>query len=97
MADKIRLGLNPDRNAMSQANLESLSIDKFNLWHDVMEGVLRYNGAKLARVLSGEWKRRLVQLRQDAAASKKELPPKYAFLQTLQDAPNPHDMKIAAE
>ncbi|MCU1237895.1 MAG: hypothetical protein JWP63_5862, partial [Candidatus Solibacter sp.] len=93
--NKIRLGLNPDRNAMSQADLESLSIDKFNLWHDVVEGVLRYNGTKLDRFLSGEWKRRLVQLRQDAAALKKELPPKYPFLQTLQDTANPHDIKIA--
>jgi hypothetical protein len=93
--NKIRLGLNPDRNAMSQADLESLSIDKFNLWHDVIEGVLRYNGAKLDRFLNGEWKRRLIQLREDTAALKKQLPPKYPFLQTLQDAPNPHDIKIA--
>jgi mono/diheme cytochrome c family protein len=93
--NKIRLGLNPDRNAMSQADLESLAIDKYNLWHDVIEGVVRYTGTKLDRFLSGEWKRRLVQLRQDAEALKKELPPKYPFMQTLQDAANPHDVRVA--
>jgi mono/diheme cytochrome c family protein len=93
--NKIRLGLNPDRNAMSQANLESLAIDKYNLWHDVLEGVLHYTGTKLDRFLSGEWKRRLEQLRQDSAALKKELPPKYPFLQSLQDAANPRDIRIA--
>ena len=93
--NKIRLGLNPNRNAMSQADLESLSIDKYNLWHDVLEGVVHYTGDKLDRFLSGEWTRRLVELRRDAARLKKELPPQYPFLQTLQDAPNPHDIHLA--
>jgi hypothetical protein len=93
--NKIRLGLNPDRNAMSQANLESIAIDKYNLWHDVLEGVVHYTDGALDRFLSGEWKRRLVELRAEAAALKKDLPPQYPFLQTLQDAANPHDIHVA--
>jgi mono/diheme cytochrome c family protein len=93
--NKIRLGLNPDRNAMSQADLESLSIDQYNLWNEVLAGVLRYTGTKLDRFLSGEWKRRLVQLREDAAGLKKELPAQYPFLQSLEDSKNPHDVRIA--
>ena len=93
--NKIRLGLNPDRNAMSQADLESLSIDQYNLWNEVLGGVLRYTGTKLDRFLSGEWKRRLVQLREDAAALKNALPPQYPFLQSLEDGKNPRDVRIA--
>ncbi len=93
--NKIRLGLNPDRNAMSQADLESLAIEKYNLWHAVLEGVDHYTGAKLDRFLNGEWKWRLLQLRQAAATLKKELPPQYPFLQSLQDASNPHDIRVA--
>jgi mono/diheme cytochrome c family protein len=93
--NKIRLGLNPDRNAMSQADLESIAIDKYNLWHDVLEGVVHYTDGALDRFLSGEWKRRLVELRADAAALKKDLPPQYPFLQALQDAANPHDIHVA--
>uniref|UniRef100_Q01Z91 Cytochrome c domain-containing protein n=1 Tax=Solibacter usitatus (strain Ellin6076) TaxID=234267 RepID=Q01Z91_SOLUE len=93
--NKIRLGLNPDRNAMSQANLESLAIEKYVLWRDVIDGIDRYTQAKLDRFLNGEWKRRLLQLREDAATLKKALPPQYPFLQTLQDAPKPHDIHVA--
>jgi mono/diheme cytochrome c family protein len=93
--NKIRLGLNPDRNAMSQADLESIIIDKYNLWHDVLEGVVHYTGTALDRFLSGEWKRRLLELRAGADQLKKDLPPQYPFLQSLQDAANPHDIRVA--
>ena len=106
--NKIKLGLNPSRNDMSQADLFSLPIDQYNFWRDLFsesrrdaggamksrEGVYYYSG-KIDRFLSGEWKRRLDALRQEAADLKKALPPQYPFLQTIQDVQAPHDIRVA--
>ena len=102
--NKIKLGLNPSRNDMSQADLFSLPIEQYNFWRDVFsesrkdsggavksrEGVLYYGGNKIDRFLSGEWKRRLNALRQNAAELKKALPAQYPFLETIKDKPDPH-------
>ena len=107
--NKIKLGLNPSRNDMSQADLFSLPIDQYNFWRDLFsesrrdagggvkfrEGIYYYSGAKIDRFLSGEWKRRLDALRKEAADLKKALPPQYPFLQTIQDGKSPHDIRVA--
>jgi hypothetical protein len=107
--NKIKLGLNPSRNAESQAELFSLTIDQYNLWRDLFsesrkdaggalrtpDGVFYYGSGKIDRFLSGEWKRRLESLRQELADLKKALPPQYPFLQTIQDSSNPRDIRIA--
>jgi len=107
--NKIKLGLNPSRNAMSQADLFSLTIDQFNLWRDLFSdsqkdsggavrspaGVFYYGNGKIDRFLSGEWKGRLDSLRSELAALKKALPPQYPFLQTIKDGPNPRDIRVA--
>jgi hypothetical protein len=100
--NKIKLGLNPSRNAESQAELFSLTIDQYNLWRDLFavtqggaDGVFYYGGAKLDRFLSGEWKRRLDALRQEQAELKKALPAQYPFLQTVKEGANPRDIRVA--
>jgi mono/diheme cytochrome c family protein len=107
--NKIKLGLNPSRNAESQAELFSLTIDQYNLWRDLFsesrkdaggalrtpDGVFYHGNGKIDRFLSGEWKRRLESLRQELADLKKALPPQYPFLQTIQDSSNPRDIRVA--
>jgi mono/diheme cytochrome c family protein len=107
--NKIKLGLNPSRNDMSQADLFSLPIDQYNFWRDLFsesrrdsggavksrEGVYYYSGSNIDRFLSGEWKRRLNALRDDVVNLKKALPPQYPFLQTIQDIQTPHDIRVA--
>jgi mono/diheme cytochrome c family protein len=107
--NKIKLGLNPSRNAMSQADLFSLSIGQYNLWRDLFsesrkdsggalrtpDGVFYYGNGTIDRFLSGEWKRRLDSLRTDLADLKKALPPQYPFLETIKDGKEPHDIRVA--
>jgi mono/diheme cytochrome c family protein len=107
--NKIKLGLNPSRNDMSQADLFSLPIDRYNFWRDLFsesrrdaggavkshEGVYYYSGNKIDRFLSGEWKRRIDALRTEAADLKKALPAQYPFLQTIKDSEAPHDIRVA--
>ena len=107
--NKIKLGLNPSRNAMSQADLVSLSIDQYNLWRDLFaksqkdaggalktpDGVFYYGSGKIDRFLSGEWKRRLDSLQRELADLKKALPPQYPFLQTIKDSAKPRDIRVA--
>src|SRR5690349_7587480 len=95
--NKIKLGLDPSRNDQSQADLFSLSIERYNLWRDFFaesrkdaggavrtpDGVFCYGDHKIDRFLNGEWKRRLEELRAELAAAKKALPPRYPFLQTI--------------
>jgi hypothetical protein len=107
--NKIKLGLNPSRNAMSQADLFSLSIEQYNLWRDFFaasqkdaggarrtpDGVFYYGAGKIDRFLNGEWKRRLDSLKNELADLKKALPPQYPFLQTIKDSANPRDIRVA--
>lgn len=107
--NKIKLGLDPSRNDMSQADLFSLSIEKYNFWRDLFAdarsdaggalktsaGVYFYGARQIDRFLSGEWKRQLDSLRQSEAELKKALPPQYPFLQTIQDTKNPRDLRVA--
>jgi len=107
--NKIKLGLDPSRNEMSQADLFSLSIEKYNFWRDMFAearsdaggarktsaGVFYYGGTKIDRFLSGEWKRQLDSLRKALADLKNALPPQYPFLQTIKDSKNPRDVRLA--
>jgi mono/diheme cytochrome c family protein len=107
--NKIKLGLDPSRNDMSQADLFSLPIEKYNFWRDLFAdarsdaggalktsaGVYYYGGTKIDRFLSGEWKRQLDSLRKSLADLKKALPPQYPFLQTIKDSKNPRDLRVA--
>jgi hypothetical protein len=105
----IKLGLNPSRNQQSQADLDSLPIEKFSLYRDIFDrsqsdsggftrppdGVLYYGDGKIDRFLGGEFKRRLESLRTEVAATKKALPAQYPFLQVVKDRPNPTDIRVA--
>jgi hypothetical protein len=84
----IKLGLDPTRGELSQANLDSLARDKFVLWREFFgEGnsVLAYKEKDLPRYLSGPWKTHLEALRAEADALKKALPPQYPYLQVVKD------------
>jgi hypothetical protein len=92
----ITLGANPNRGDLSNANLVSLERDKFVLWEDFFgnRGVLHYADTRIDRWLAGEWRKHLDALRADAATAKKELPPQYAFLQTIEDAPKWKEQRV---
>ena len=106
--NKIKLGLNPSREAQTNADLFSLAIDRYNLWRDLFaesrkdaggaqrtpDGVFYYGRTKIDRFLAGEWKRRMDSLRQDLADVKQALPKQYPFLQTIEDGANPHDLRV---
>jgi hypothetical protein len=100
----IRLGLQPSREDLSNANLVSLERNEFGLWEDLMgdHGVLHYGDAKDAkdkevpidRFLSGVWLDRLTELRAELAALKKDLPPPYPVLQTIAEKEKPVEQHV---
>ena len=95
----IKLGLDPSRGDLSQANLDSLPRDKFVLWREIFGedkagGVLAYKENDLQRYLSGPWKNRLEALRSEADALKKALPPQYPFLQVVKDNDHPREQHV---
>jgi mono/diheme cytochrome c family protein len=83
----IRLGLNPTRENLSDANLVSMARDKYVLWEDFFgdKGVYHYGDNQIDRFLTGVWKNHLDSLRARQVALKKELPPHYPYLQTIAD------------
>jgi hypothetical protein len=86
----IKLGLDPSRGELSQANLDSLPRDKYVLWQDLFGegrggGVLAYKEKDLPRYLSGPWKTHLEGLRAESETLKKALPPQYPFLQVIKE------------
>jgi hypothetical protein len=97
----VRLGLDPTRDDLSNANLVSLDRAKFGLWEDMLgdRGVLHYGDskkeeAKIDRFLSGVWLEHLTQLRAQLAALKKDLPPAYPVLQTIADKEKPEEQHV---
>jgi hypothetical protein len=97
----IRLGLNPSRNDLSNANLVSLDRAKFGLWEDMLgdRGVLHFGDSKkesdkIDRFLSGVWLNHLTDLRAQLAALKKDLPPAYPVLQTIADKEKPGEQHV---
>ena len=83
----IRLGLNPSRENLSDANLASMPRDRYVLWEDFFgeKGVFHYGDSGIDRFLTGVWKARLDGLRARQAELKKQLPARYAYLQTIVD------------
>ncbi len=92
----IRLGLNPSRNDLSNANLVSLARDKYVLWRDVLgdKGVLHYGEKEIGRFLSPVWARHLARMEGELAALKKALPPAYPFLQVIKDVDKPVAQRV---
>ncbi len=99
----IRLGLDPTRDDLSNANLVSLDRAKFGLWEDMLgdHGVLHYaesdkdkEEAKIDRFLSGVWLDHLHRLRAQLAALKKEQPPAYPVLETIIDKEKPEEQHV---
>lgn len=106
--NKIRLGLDPTRNDLSQTQLDAMDRDRTVLWRDFFErtisdaggafnygsGVFYYGKGTIERFLSGHWKQYLDEQNKLLEARKKELPEQYPFLQTLSDKEKPADMNI---
>jgi len=92
----IRLGLNPTRENLSDADLVSLARDKYVLWEDFFgeKGVYYYGEKSIDRFLTGVWKDHLDSLRARAAELKKELPPRYPYLQTIADKKKPAEAHV---
>lgn len=92
----VRLGLNPTREDLSNANLVSLARDKFVLWEDLLgeKGILRFGDGKIDRFLTGLWKDRLTELHSELAALKKHMPPAYPVLQAIEDKAKPEEQHV---
>ncbi len=106
--NKIKLGLDPTRNDLSQTQLDAMSRDKTVFWRDLFErsisdaggafnygsGVLYYGKDKLDRFLSPIEKLYVAEQAAELEARKKEMPPQFPFLQTLTDIEKPADMNV---
>jgi mono/diheme cytochrome c family protein len=92
----IRLGLNPSRSDLSDANLASLARDKYVLWDDLFgnKGIYHYGDPQLDRFLSGVWSAHLQSMRAELAVLQKQMPPHYPYLQTIADNPNPVEQRV---
>jgi hypothetical protein len=93
----IALGLDPDRETLSQAKLQALERDKWAFWEDLFggRGFLRYPGDMVTRFLSGMWKDRLRDLQARLVLLNQSQPPQYAFLQTIQNKATPTEQHVA--
>ncbi|HZL57008.1 MAG TPA: DUF1553 domain-containing protein, partial [Bryobacteraceae bacterium] len=92
----ITLGLNPNRNDLSQANLVSLDRDKFVLWEDIFgdKGVLHYGELRIDRFLAGQWKEHRDDLNTELASLRKQVPPEYPYLQIIEDKQKPAEQHV---
>src|SRR5665213_2652675 len=92
----ITLGLNPNRNDLSQANLVSLDRDKFVLWEEIFgdKGVLHYGELRIDRFLAGQWKEHRDDLSKELASFRKQVPPEYPYLQIIEDKQKPAEQHV---
>ena len=107
--NEIRLGLDPSREDLANANLVSLPRDKYAFWRDLFgkgekdsagffstpDGVYYYGKEKVERFLEGLTKQYLEQQKAKLEELKKALPPQYAFLHSLRDVEKPQDIPVA--
>lgn len=107
--NKITLGLNPDRSAVASASLAAVPRDRFIVWRDLFEkgvkdaagyfksadGLFYYNDDKVERFLEGPFKNYVLERKEELARLKKDLPEKYAFLETICDKKKTADIKIS--
>ncbi len=94
--NKILLGLNPSRDALSQASLKSMERDRFVLWNEIYgsSGVVHYGDGKIDRFLGEAWKARLERMRADLKRLESDLPAQYPFLHVMADNDKPRDERI---
>jgi hypothetical protein len=95
----VKLGNDPSRRDLSQANLDSLPRDKFVLWREIFSedrtgGILVYKEKDLPRYLSGPWKTHFETLTRESEAMKKALPPQYPFLQVIKDSERQREQHV---
>jgi hypothetical protein len=96
--NKIRLGLNPQRRDLSNADLLSLPRDKHYVWRDLFSersaSIYYMRGPQVDRYLSAPFQARVRQLEKEIRAIEDSLPPRYPFLQTLTDTKEPKDVRV---
>ncbi len=94
--NKIRLGLNPDRDHLASADLVALERDKFVLWRDLFgdKGILHYADKDIDRFLAPIFKERLDGMRAEFASLEKALPAQYPFLQVIADKEHPGNGRV---
>src|SRR5207248_9206922 len=83
----VRLGIDPTRKNLANANLVSLDRDKYVLWKDLFgdKGFLHYGDKNSDRFLSPIFKERLDTMRTELAALEKALPTQYPILHAIHD------------
>ena len=101
-----RLGGASENPALAKIVLVPYPRDKYVFWRELfgesrtgfaekkIDPVLVYAGEKLDRFLQGEWKAYVTDLRDELAARKKELPPKYPFLHVIEESDKPANLKV---
>jgi hypothetical protein len=101
-----KLGGASGNPALAKIVLVPYPRDKYVFWRDLfgesrtgfadkkLNPVLVYAGEKLDRFLQGEWKSYVTELREELAARKKELPPKYPFLHVIEESEKPANLKV---
>lgn len=96
--NKVRLGLNPARRDLSNADLLSLPRDKHYLWRDLFSdkraSLYYIRGADIDRYLSSPFLVRVRQLEKEIRDLEESLPPRYPFLQTISDVEEPKDIRV---
>jgi cytochrome c553 len=96
--NKVRLGLNPARRDLSNADLLSLPRDKHYLWRDLFSdrraSVYYMRGGEIDRYLSRPFQERVHRLEAEIRDLEDTLPPRYPFLQTITDGENPKDIRV---
>jgi len=97
--NQVRLGLNPERRDLSNADLLSLDRDRHYLWRDLFHNTrasVYYfkGGVDLDPYLSAPFLARVQTLRAEVKRLEDAAPPKYPFLQTLSDNEKPADVRV---
>jgi cytochrome c553 len=97
--NQMRLGLNPERRDLSNADLLSLDRDRHYLWrdlfHDKRASVYYFRGGNdLDPYLSAPFLARVKALRAQLKRLEETSPEPYPFLQTLSDNEKPADIRV---
>ncbi len=96
--NKVRLGLNPQRRDLSDADLLSLPRDRHYLWRDLFNdrrgSVYYMRGAEVDPYLSSPFRKRVGELEDEIKAIENAMPPHYPFLQTITDVEEPKDIRV---
>lgn len=96
--NKVRLGLNPNRSDLSDADLLSLPRDKHYLWRDLFSdrrnSLYIFKDEELDPYLAPVIKARAEVLRREVKKLEDSSPAQYPYFQTISDVADPKDIRV---